>query len=313
VLVAYGSTRGGTREIAEAIAETMLNEGIDVELADAADIRDVFAYDAVIIGGALYMGRWHRAARKLVKAEANALRMRPVWLFSSGPLDASANVRDLPPTHQVENLMSRIAARRHVVFGGRLERDAKGFPASAMAKKMAGDWRDWHQIRGWAKQVAHEILDEEPRAIAIPPSPPRLQRWLLAALCLFTGITAIGGGASLVLRPDGSLLEAPQSLLQSSPFATFLIPGLILLVVIGVGHAITGVLVARNTRLAPYFAYAAGAALLVWITAEMVMLRSHHWLQIGYLAVAVLILLVARSIVQMRRTRPAIRGALASP
>ncbi len=293
VLVAYGSTRGGTREIAEAIAETMLNEGLDVELADAAQVRDVSGYDAVIIGGALYMNRWHRAARKLAARKADDLCARPVWLFSSGPLDASASEHELPPTAQVKKLMARVEARGHVMFGGRLEEDAKGFPASAMAKKMAGDWREWHQIRTWAKQVAGKILDEEPRPVVISPAPPRLQRWMLAALCLFTGITAIGGGASLVIRPDGSLLEASPSMLAHSPFATFLIPGVLLLAVIGIGSSVAGVLVARDARVAPYFAYVAGAALLVWIIAEMVLLRSHHWLQVGYLTVGALILLEA--------------------
>jgi menaquinone-dependent protoporphyrinogen oxidase len=32
--------------------------------------------------------------------------------------------------------------------------DAKGFPASAMAKTQAGDWRDPDQVRQWAKQIA---------------------------------------------------------------------------------------------------------------------------------------------------------------
>ena len=295
VLVAYGSKRGGTREIAEAIAETLLNEGVDVDLANAEDVRDVSEYDAVIIGGALYMGRWHRAARRLVTTKTNALRERPVWLFSSGPLDHSASEHELPPTHQVKHLMEQIDARGHVVFGGQLARDAQGFPASAMAKKMAGDWREWHQIRAWAQQVAGKILDEEPRAVTVAasPSPSRFQRWLLAALCLFTGITAIGGGASLVIRPDGSLMEAPSSLLQQSPFTTFMIPGLLLLFVIGLSNSVAGVLVARTSRLAPYFAYVAGGALFVWITVEMILLRTHHWLQIGYLMVAALILLEA--------------------
>ncbi|HEY5920283.1 MAG TPA: flavodoxin domain-containing protein [Kofleriaceae bacterium] len=290
VLVAYGSTRAGTREIASAIAETMLNEGIDAELADATHVEDVNEYDAVIIGGALYMNRWHRAARKLVNDHVEELRERPVWLFSSGPLDDSANQRALPPTHQIEKLMARIGARDHIVFGGRLTPDAEGFMAGAMAKKMAGDWREWHKIRAWAKQVAHEILDAEPRPVVIIPTPPRAQRFLLAAMCLFTGATAIAGGATLMIRPDGSLMEARPSMLQHSPFASFLIPGLLLLAVVGIGNAIAGVAVARNTRRAPYFALLAGSALLVWITVEMILLRSHHWLQIGYLSLGVLIL-----------------------
>jgi menaquinone-dependent protoporphyrinogen oxidase len=291
VLVAYGSTRGGTREIAETIVEVMLNEGVDAELADAGDVRSLDGYDAVIIGGALYMNRWHRDARKLLTHFDDELEVRPVWLFSSGPLDDSANTNDIPPTHQVVRLMERIGARGHVVFGGRLEPDAEGFPASAMAKKMSGDWREWHKIREWAKGIAQEIHDEEPRPVVVIPGPSKHQRWLLAALCLFVGLTAIGGGATLAIRPDGSLLEATPGMLRYSPFASFLIPGLLLLFVIGFGNTIAGVLVARGNRLAPYFTFFAGAALFVWITVEMIMLRSHHWLQVGYLTAATVILI----------------------
>jgi menaquinone-dependent protoporphyrinogen oxidase len=45
-----------------------------------------------------------------------------------------------------------------VTFGGRLPADAKGFPASAMAKTHAGDWRDPERIRGWAAEVAMELV-----------------------------------------------------------------------------------------------------------------------------------------------------------
>ncbi|HEY5947324.1 MAG TPA: flavodoxin domain-containing protein [Kofleriaceae bacterium] len=293
VLVAYGSKRGGTHEIAATIAEVLLNEGIDAELAEAEQVRSFEGYDAVILGGALYMNRWHRDARKLITHHASELRALPVWLFSSGPLDDSANERDLPATHQVTELMERIGARGHVMFGGRLEPDAKGFPASAMAKKMAGDWREWHKIKAWAADVAREIRDEEPRPVVIIPAPSRAQRWLLAGLCLFVGITAIGGGATLTARPDGSLLEAAPSMLSHSPFASFLIPGILLLVVVGFGNTIAGVLVARNNRLAAPFTLFAGAALLVWITVEMIMLRSHRWLQIGYFTAAAMILIEA--------------------
>lgn len=299
VLVAYGSTRGGTREIAGAIAETMLNEGIDVELADAAEVRDVEPYDAVIIGGALYAGRWHPDARRLLTRHLTKLRGRPVWLFSSGPLDESANTKDLPPSHQLAKLTARIGARDHVTFGGRLEPDAKGFIAHAIAKKHSGDWRDWHKIRAWANDVAHKILDEEPKPVVILPAPSRAQRWLLAAMCLFVGITAILGGATLTARPDGSLMEAPPGMLSHSPFTTFLIPGLLLLLVVGFGNAVAGVLVARNARSAPFFAFFAGTALAVWIVTEMVLLRSHHWLQIGYLTVALLILVEAWKVFEL--------------
>jgi len=157
VLVAHGSKMGGTAGIAETVGETLREAGLEVEVRAAAEVRDVAAYDAVVVGGALYARRWHRAARRLVKRNATALRARPVWLFSSGPLDDSASGREIPPVAQVRELMDRVGARGHVTFGGRLPRDAGGFPASAMAKERAGDWRDTGQVRAWAARAAAEL------------------------------------------------------------------------------------------------------------------------------------------------------------
>jgi menaquinone-dependent protoporphyrinogen oxidase len=318
VLVAYGSKRGGTREIAEVIAEVLLGEGVDAELADAAEVRSVDGYDAAIVGGALYMNRWHRDAHDLLVAHTEVLQTMPVWLFSSGPLDVSADDKLLPPTAQVAGLMERVGARGHVMFGGRLEPDAKGFIASAMAKSRAGDWRAWHLVRAWARGVARQLLDEEPRkrvTVERPPAPPRVQRYLLAALCLFVGLTAIGGGITLVLHPDGSAMNASPEMLKHSPFTTFLIPGLLLLFVVGFGNAIAGGLAAFDARHAPYVAFLAGAALLVWIVVQMIMVRPHHWLQLVYLATAILILIEARNVLDLRvrhgRSRPQLLGSMA--
>ena len=115
------------------------------------------ASDAVLVGGAVYSGHWYRQARRFVKRRASTLRTRPVWLFSSGPLDGSA-AEAIPPVSQVQELLERIGARGHVTLGGRLPADAKGFPASAMAKTHAGDWRDPERLRGWAAEVAMELM-----------------------------------------------------------------------------------------------------------------------------------------------------------
>ena len=59
--------------------------------------------------------------------------------------------------------MERTGARGHITFGGRLSPDASGFPASAMAKKHAGDWRDRAQVRQWARTVASQLSASAPQ------------------------------------------------------------------------------------------------------------------------------------------------------
>ena len=160
VLVAYGTKRGSTREIAEAIGDELRGAGLPADVAAADAVRDVSRYGAVVLGGALYMGRWHSAARAFGRRFAPDLRGIPVWMFSSGPLDRSAEEREIAPVGGVGKVMADVGARGHATFGGRLSPDATGFPAKAMAKRMAGDYRDFDGIREWARVIAQDLLPD---------------------------------------------------------------------------------------------------------------------------------------------------------
>ena len=162
VLVVYASKRGGTEGIAEGIRDALVERDIDAEAVAVENASSPGSYDAVIVGGALYSTRWRRSARRFVKRNADALARLPVWFFSSGPLDSSATEREIPPVGQVRSLMQRVNARGHATFGGRLASDAKGFPASAMAKTRAGDWRDREHIRSWANEIADSLVSSTP-------------------------------------------------------------------------------------------------------------------------------------------------------
>jgi menaquinone-dependent protoporphyrinogen oxidase len=157
VLVTFGSKRGGTAGLAAMISEALANAGCTTVVTPARDVRDLTGFDAVIVAGALYANRWHRHARRFVRRRTAQLRELPVWLVSSGPLDDSAEQKDIPPTSQVAKLAERVHARGHVTFGGYLSQDAKGFPASAMAKTKAGDWRDAAHVRRWVDTVVADL------------------------------------------------------------------------------------------------------------------------------------------------------------
>jgi menaquinone-dependent protoporphyrinogen oxidase len=193
VLITWGTKLGGTEGIARIIQEILQHEGFDVVIAPASDVRDASTYDAAIVGGALYANRWHRDARQFVARNVAALRRIPVWLFSSGPLDDSADRQDIPPTAQVLALMERIGARGHATFGGRLPADAKGFPAGAMAKTHSGDWRNPDRIRAWAADLAHALPDARP-GIAIDPPARSLRRLAAHGIAGWAVCAAVMGG-----------------------------------------------------------------------------------------------------------------------
>ena|SRR5579862_3980957 len=164
VLVAYGSKRGGTKGLAEMVASDLRREGFDVDLSPADQAGAVGGYEAVVVGGSLYAFRWHKDARRFVRRHTAELRQRPTYFFSSGPLDGSAATSDIPPVKGVRALMDRVNASGHATFGGRLTADAKGFPAVAMAKKYAGDWRDPAHIRAWVGTITAELKAALPRS-----------------------------------------------------------------------------------------------------------------------------------------------------
>ncbi len=157
ILVTFGSKRGGTAGLARMVGDGLREEGFAADVIPAAEVGRLDEYDAVIVGGALYAMRWHKASRRFVRSHAAELRTRPTYFFSSGPLDDSAARGKIPPVRGVDALMRRVGARGHITFGGRLAADAKGFPASALAKKQAGDWRDPAEVRQWTQALASQL------------------------------------------------------------------------------------------------------------------------------------------------------------
>lgn len=150
VLVAHASKKGGTTELAEWVGSELEDHGLDIEVRPAKDVKSVARYEAVVLGGALYAFMWHKDAKRFVSRNQRALRDRPVWLFSSGPLDDSATETEIPPVRFVRRAIQRIGARGHKTFGGRLTPDYKG-------PLPVGDWRDRSQVEEWAAHIAAEL------------------------------------------------------------------------------------------------------------------------------------------------------------
>jgi menaquinone-dependent protoporphyrinogen oxidase len=126
VLVTWGSKRGGTARIGTMIADTLAASGYEVMAAPIERVTSLDGFNGVIIGGALYANLWPSKARRFVNRHYAALRKLPVWMFSSGPLDISADEKDIPPTRVVSILAERVGAQGHVTFGGRLDPAARG-------------------------------------------------------------------------------------------------------------------------------------------------------------------------------------------
>ena len=73
VLVGYATQYGSTKEVAEAIAETLRENGFEVDLQPLNKVRTLESYSAVVMGAPLIMFHWHRDALNFLSRHRNAL------------------------------------------------------------------------------------------------------------------------------------------------------------------------------------------------------------------------------------------------
>ncbi len=129
---------------------------------------------------------------------------------------------------------------------------------------------------------------------------------VLIVLQFLLGLGAVISARLLVIAPNGRLMQMPLSMLKNTPFATFLVPGLLLLTFVGVYPVVVAYsLFARPSWTWPdllnpfknmYWGWTAslvaGAILIIWICVQVIMFGSVSFLHILYFVWGVAILLL---------------------
>lgn len=163
------SKHGSTLDIAEAIAAELKSVGFETDIRDVHAELDPRPYDAVIIGSAIYTGSWMSDATAFAEAKALLLRDRPVWLFSSGPLGDHGAEKAIDQK-KIDHLVQLCGAREHRLFDGMLDPKNLRFGEKLMTKVVhapTGDFRDWDEIRAWAREVGVTLATLEPAEAAV--------------------------------------------------------------------------------------------------------------------------------------------------
>lgn len=167
VLVTAASRHGSTAELATEIGKTVRQSTtggpVEVQVRPVEQLDTLDGYDAVILGSAVYMGRWLGAAADFAARESEALRQRPVWLFSSGPV-GDPLAPDGDHVVDIASILAATNAREHRVFAGRIDPHLLGFAERAVIRALRvrpGDYRDWAAVRAWASSIAADLSQAE--------------------------------------------------------------------------------------------------------------------------------------------------------
>ena len=120
---------------------------------------------------------------------------------------------------------------------------------------------------------------------------------LLVVAIALQGLSGLLGGISLISDPSGELIELPVSWLEGSMFQDYLIPGIILLTVLGIFPILTLIGLINDTRRALIYARLVGYALIIWIAVEIFFIgyKPEPPLQMIYGILGVIILLLSYS------------------
>lgn len=122
VLVTYATKMGATASIAAAIGVELRAAGFTVDVHEIGAVQAVTPYEAVVVGSALYQGRWLPEAVHFLRRHTRQLRTRRVWLFHSGPLGPSRR-QDQPVPADVARLARELGAPPVKTFAGNLQAD----------------------------------------------------------------------------------------------------------------------------------------------------------------------------------------------
>lgn len=178
ILVVYASKYGATKGIAERIVQTLNRSGHDALLAPAKNPGDLAGYDAFVIGSAAYMFSWLKEAGDFVRRNADLLKTKPVWLFSSGPIgtarvdEQGRDVLESTQPKEFAEFHELIQPRGTRVFFGAFDHTRLTpvhklvYAMPAMKKVMVdGDYRDWDDIESWARAIASALVPSVAAAV----------------------------------------------------------------------------------------------------------------------------------------------------
>jgi menaquinone-dependent protoporphyrinogen oxidase len=168
ILVVYASKYGSTGGIAERIGKELCNEGAMVDILPVNNAINVNSYQGVIVGSAIYMGKWLPDAVDFVKTNCEILRRIPVAYFLAcmtlcNPTEENRRTV-LTYLNPVLKAIPDVKPVKIGTFSGALDYSNLSWLNKKILKSKGtpeGDFRDWKIIHAWAKESAGSFMPRE--------------------------------------------------------------------------------------------------------------------------------------------------------
>src|SRR6056297_1764673 len=104
-------------------------------------------------------------------------------------------------------------------------------------------------------------------------------RVLVVIFQLFNGLSALAGGFGLMSDTTGQALGMEIEMLQGTPFPSFLIPGIVLFTVNGLGNIAGFFATTRKHSRSGEIAALFGAIMMIWIISQIAWVGYQSFLQ----------------------------------
>ena len=158
ILLAYASRFGSTQEVAETIASTLSEAGLEVDLQPMQEVKSLDRYDAVVLGAAIYNAKWNAAAHQFVSQYQDALTQLPVAIFTLGPLSASEAAKR-NSRRQLDGELAKYPWLKPVaveIFAGKYDPSKPGLNFFERFLPTR-DYRNWDAIHTWANVLSKQL------------------------------------------------------------------------------------------------------------------------------------------------------------
>ena len=182
-LIVYGTRYGATEMTSNEIADVFRQEGLDTTVVNLKNdkVKDISDYDLVVVGSGIKIKKWTKEPEKFLDKFKNELSNKKTALFiccgAKYPLDDKTDAEtelQYALTHHLEEKATKYNLQPVALglFGGVYNFNKMGWffkrtlssvkpqlEAAGVPETQPGlyDTRDVNNIRGWAKNVAHEI------------------------------------------------------------------------------------------------------------------------------------------------------------